>query len=431
VAGPRVGALAPGSPAAESGLRPGDRILSVAVPGEPARGVRFFSDLRDLVGPHPGRPLRFEVERDGQRIAPLVITPARESESNVLETNVRGVIGVTPAFWPAVVAPVAPGGAGPLEPFDLVVSAAGRKVRHSGDLESAVGAAHCAPIALEVLREEPVPLPGAVISTYAPRSFPAVPTCGADGKRTFVFADPGASTIIAAVEKGSPAERAGLRRGDAIAAVNGIPIRSFRDLGTHDFKFKAGEPARLELTDGRTLTLVPAERIETDELTREPRKVAVLGFFPDQRTLVEPEALFADRVPFRIGPVEAGHKAAANLSEMVRLTVLGIERIATGTISFKTVGGPIMLFSIAAKAAEEGLESFLFKMALISVNLGLMNLLPIPVLDGGHLATCIVEGVTRRRLSIRAREIAQLVGIVLLVLLMLVVFKNDIVRLMG
>ncbi|MFL5270577.1 MAG: site-2 protease family protein, partial [Anaeromyxobacteraceae bacterium] len=100
-------------------------------------------------------------------------------------------------------------------------------------------------------------------------------------------------------------------------------------------------------------------------------------------------------------------------------------------LSLKSVGGPFTIFVMASEAAEEGLSSFLFQMALISVNLGLMNLLPIPVLDGGHLAACLVEGVTRRPLSMRAREVANLVGIVLLVLLMIVVFKNDIARLMG
>jgi regulator of sigma E protease len=70
-------------------------------------------------------------------------------------------------------------------------------------------------------------------------------------------------------------------------------------------------------------------------------------------------------------------------------------------------------------------------MALISVNLGLMNLLPIPVLDGGHIAQAMLEGVTRRPLSLRAREIANIVGLILLFTLMLFVFKNDIVRLMG
>ena len=156
-----------------------------------------------------------------------------------------------------------------------------------------------------------------------------------------------------------------------------------------------------------------------------------LGFFLVQRSLALGPTLLAEQVKEQVGVGEAAASALNNLAEVVRLTALGIARIVDGTISFKTVGGPIMLFTIAARAVEEGWESFLFKMALISVNLGLMNLLPIPVLDGGHLATCLVEGATRRPLSLRAREIANLVGILLLVLLMIVVFKNDIVRLMG
>jgi regulator of sigma E protease len=239
------------------------------------------------------------------------------------------------------------------------------------------------------------------------------------------------STFVAAVGKGSPADKAGLRRGDAITAVNGRAVRSFRDINARASEFKPGVAVELTLADGRQVTLVPADQSEVDEMTRESRRRLVLGFFPDQRNVVEPTALVVEKVPFRIGPIEAGRAATANLAEVIRLTVLGIGKIVTGEISFKTVGGPIMLFSIAAQAAEEGIESFLFKMALISVNLGLMNLLPIPVLDGGHLAACLVEAVTRRPLSIRAREIANLVGIVLLVLLMIVVFKNDIVRLMG
>jgi regulator of sigma E protease len=179
------------------------------------------------------------------------------------------------------------------------------------------------------------------------------------------------------------------------------------------------------------VTLVPAEQVEVDEITREPHKKLLLGFFPDQRSAVDPAALMVEKVPFRIGPIEAARAASANLTEVVRLTVLGIGRIVTGDISFKTVGGPIMLFSIASEAAEEGWGTFLFQMALISVNLGLMNLLPIPVLDGGHIAQAALESVTRRPLSVRAREIANIVGLILLFTLMLFVFKNDIVRLMG
>jgi regulator of sigma E protease len=428
--GPRVGSVSPGSPAAQAGLEPGDRIVSVEAPGRTPAPVRYFADLRELVSPHPGEPLTFTVVRDGRTLPPLTIVPAPEQDENPIETTTRGVIGVTPAYAPAVVAPVAPGAAGPLEPFDLVVRAAGKPVSHWADLKGVLAAARCGPIDLEVMREEPVELPGAALSTYGTRELKGVPTCS-EGKLAIAVADPGVSTFIASVRPDSPAALAGLHRGDAITAWNGKTVQSFRDLEALASKAKPGEPVRLTLASGRSVELVPGVRAYVDEITRETRERPVVGFFPDQRMLVAATALVAEQVPLRTGPIEAARLAVGHLGEVIRLTVLGIARIVQGHISFKTVGGPIMLFSIAAQAAREGIESFLFKMALISVNLGLMNLLPIPVLDGGHIAACLVEGVTRRPLSVRAREIANLVGIILLVFLMLVVFKNDIARIMG
>ena len=453
VPGPRVGSLAPGAPAAQAGLQPGDRILSVTVPGEASRPVRWFSDLRDLVAPHPGEPLVFDVERDGQRLPPVTIRPARELESNPIETTARGVIGVTPAYTSAVVAPVRSGAAGPLEPFDRVLSVNGQKVAHAGDLRRALAAAGCAPVAMEVARDSVAAaatggaaVPGPAAATPAPgasagtataataretRSLSGVPTCDAEGKPTFTPADPGVSTYIASVDPGSPADQAGLRRGDAIAAMNGERVLSYRDLNARSAAFTRGQPVELTLADGRNATLMPEERVELDELTREPRTQLVLGFQPLRSSAADLDALLVETVPLSVGPAEAARVAVRNLNEVTRLTVLGIARIVTGDISFKTVGGPIMLFQIAAQAAKEGLESFLFKMALISVNLGLMNLLPVPVLDGGHMVASVLEGVTRRPLSLRAREVANMVGIVLLLTLMVFVFKNDIARLMG
>ncbi len=438
VPGPRVGSVAPGAPAAEAGLLPGDRILSVAAPGEAPRTVRWFSDLRDLVAPHPGEPLAFEVERDGERLPTLTIRPAREVESNPIETTSRGLIGVSPAYTPAVVAPVSPGSAGPLQPFDVVTSLGGRKVAQAADLRRALAAAGCAPVAMEVERADATsPRPAGSASgaparpTRAPVALAGVPTCDAAGAPTFALADPGVSTYVASVDPGSPADQAGIRRGEAILSVNGERVWSFRDLNARSAAFRPGQEVELTLTGGRTATLVPEERMERDALTREPMPQLVLGFHPDTTGLERFDALLVESVPLRVGPAEAAEVAVKNLHEVTRLTVLGIARIFTGDISFKTVGGPIMLFQIAAQAAEEGLPSFLFKMALISVNLGLMNLLPVPVLDGGHMVASVLEGVTRRPLSLRAREIANMVGVALLLTLMLFVFKNDIARLMG
>ncbi len=429
VPGPTLGTVMPGSAAERAGLRAGDKVVEVAVPGKPAAPIRYFSDLRQVVGPRPGERVDFTVQRGAERLV-VPVVPATEKESNPVETVTRGVIGVSPAWPAAVVAPVLPGVAGPLEPFDLVVRAAGQPVRNMGDLDRAMAASPCAPLDLEVLREAPERAPGVAVSAYAPVKLAAVPTC-ADGRPAFQVADPLVSTFIASVWPGRPADRAGLRRGDAIASVNGKPVRSVRELNQVSAEFLSGTPVALGLTDGRDARLVPAEQEYVDEMTREPRRRVVLGFFPDQRGLVESKALVAEEVPLAVGPVEALGNAFGHLGEVVRLTALGIARIVQGEISFKTVGGPIMLFQIAAQAAQEGWGSFLFKMALISVNLGLMNLLPIPVLDGGHIVATLVEAATRRPLSLRTREVANLVGIVMLVFLMIFVFKNDIVRLMG
>jgi regulator of sigma E protease len=316
-------------------------------------------------------------------------------------------------------------------------------VRHVGELERVVAAAGCAPLELEVIRNGAIPLPGATLERPQAVRLERVPTCDAGKGPTFLAADPALSTFIAAVEPGSPAARAGLRRGDAIASVNGKPVRSFRDINALSAEFlpqsPSGQPARdgmppevrLALADGRTVTLVPALERFTDEITREERQRYALGFFPDRRRGIETAALVVEQVPLERTAPEMLAFAWEQLSTVVRLTFKGILKLFTGQISFKTVGGPLMLFSIATEAAEEGLSSFLFQMALISVNLGLMNLLPIPVLDGGNIAQALLEAVTRRPLSARARMVAQGVGLALLVTLMLFVFKNDIVRLMG
>src|SRR5574342_431948 len=164
--GPTVGSVSPSSPAEAAGLRPGDRILAVRTPDGRERPVRWFSDLRKVVSPPPGEPLEFTVERGRERLS-LPVVPAAEREANVIETTVRGVVGITADYTPAVVAPVRRGAAGPVEPFDLVVRVGTSEVAHSGDLLRALTAAGCAPVDLEVIRERPVDLPGAPLSTYA------------------------------------------------------------------------------------------------------------------------------------------------------------------------------------------------------------------------------------------------------------------------
>ena len=103
-------------------------------------------------------------------------------------------------------------------------------------------------------------------------------------------------------------------------------------------------------------------------------------------------------------------------------------RILQGRVSIAAVSGPITLYDVAGDAGAKGTTYFIWAMAVTSVNLGLINLLPIPVLDGGHLLLFLIEWVRRRPVSLRTRELSSLVGMSVLVLLMLVAFKNDVTR---
>ena len=224
--GPTVGTITPGLPAAAAGLQPGDRIRSVAAPGRAPVPVRYFADLRDLVSPHGGEPLRFDVQR-GDRRLDLTITPAREQEQNPVEVTWRGIIGVSPSYAPAVVAPATPGSAGGLQPFDLVTSVDGTPVAHAGGLDRALRAAACRPVDL-VVKRTPAGASGDAAPALTAR-LEQVPTC-AGGAPAFRVADPSVSAYVGSVTPNGPAAKAGIRRGDQIVAVNGHPVRSYRDL---------------------------------------------------------------------------------------------------------------------------------------------------------------------------------------------------------
>jgi regulator of sigma E protease len=111
------------------------------------------------------------------------------------------------------------------------------------------------------------------------------------------------------------------------------------------------------------------------------------------------------------------------------LTVIGIVKLVKGSISAKNVGGPILIFQQAGERAKAGRSSFLFFLALISINLGVVNLLPIPILDGGHIFFSIAELIVRRKIPVKAMEIAQRVGVGILVCIMVLATFNDVMRL--
>ena len=114
--------------------------------------------------------------------------------------------------------------------------------------------------------------------------------------------------------------------------------------------------------------------------------------------------------------------------DVTRFIFVGIVRLLQGRASMKSISGPITLYEVAGEEGRKGADYFIWAMAVISINLGLFNLLPIPVLDGGHLVLSALEGLFRRPVPLRVRELAHIVGMAILIGLIIIAFKNDLER---
>jgi regulator of sigma E protease len=227
---------------------------------------------------------------------------------------------------------------------------------------------------------------------------------------------PVVSTQIGSVEKGSPAEAAGIQRGDRIIAIDGRRVDSWEAL-SGAIKESQGKPLKLQMQ--RESGEVP--------VTVVPRKKEARNIFGESRE----EWMIGIGSQVTIEKGNAGLsivKAFTQTYEYSKLTLVALYKMVTGEVSPRNLGGPILIAQMAGQQAQEGFASFLAFIAVLSINLGVLNLLPIPVLDGGHLLFFAVEAVIGRPVSLRHREVAQQVGIFLLVLLMVYAFYNDIAR---
>ena len=224
---------------------------------------------------------------------------------------------------------------------------------------------------------------------------------------------------IGGILPGSAAEEAGLRAGDRVTAVDGQPVRKWDEL-SRMISQSGGKSLRITSErEGRSVELtVTPRRMPAKNLFGEELEGYKIGISPSPHTLVE-----------RSNPLFALVLGVEQTWVVGKLTVISIVKMFQGVISPKTLGGPILIAQIAGAQVQEGFIPFILFMALLSVNLAILNLLPIPVLDGGHLLFFVIELVSGREVNLRWREMAQQVGFVVLILLMIFVFAMDIERL--
>jgi regulator of sigma E protease len=240
----------------------------------------------------------------------------------------------------------------------------------------------------------------------------------------FMIGVPTLLPVIGKVRQDMPAFAAGIRQGDQVTAVNGKPIKSWDELSD---AVKASGGAPLQLTTSRyaervsaRLTVVP-KQLPEETLYGNKIPTWVIGVSPR-----------GDKVTLSYGPIAAIRAGALQTARLFTTLCVGIAKIFEGATPVReALGGPIMIAQMAGKEAHQGFADVSLFTIMLSLELGIINLLPVPLLDGGHLLFFAIEGIRGKPMQLRHREIAMQVGLFLLVVLMAFVILNDISRIVG
>ena len=287
--------------------------------------------------------------------------------------------------------------------------------------------------AIKTLAEHP---PTVLVEEYCKRAFPTQSL----GKRvlivlagpisniifaplllTFVFmyGVPQLLPVVGKTTKDLPAAKAGLQVGDKIVSVNGQPMETWADF-SKTVKAGDGSPVKLEIdrNSAHSTIVITPTRLDQKTIYGTNATTWVIG--------VQPRG---DEIAKRYGPIDAVKEACETSVEMTVQMVVGIASIFTGTTPVReALGGPIMIAQMAGQEAHRGIANLAMFTVMLSLELGIINLLPVPLLDGGHLLFFVFEGIKGKPLELRYREAMLQVGLFLLVALMAFVIFNDISR---
>jgi len=228
---------------------------------------------------------------------------------------------------------------------------------------------------------------------------------------------------IGGISQGLPAEKVGLRKGDIVISIDGVAVTTWNDLSSIIRKSEGKEITIQIKRDEKILDFKIKPEISKEKAKPGEKAPYVIG-------IAAPLEEFTFRYQ-RVGVGEALSKGVLQTWFYTKLTVVVVAKMVTGEISRKMIGGPIEIARQAGKQGSKGLPYLLSLMVLLGINLGLLNLFPIPILDGGHLLFLALEAIFRKPISMRKMEIAQQVGLMLIVLLMVFAFYNDILRLVS
>ncbi|MDH3230385.1 MAG: RIP metalloprotease RseP [Alphaproteobacteria bacterium] len=361
------------------------------------------------------KSVSFEHKRLSQRAAVVFAGPAANYVFAIL---VLAFLYMTfgQSYTPAVIAAVAPDSAAAragIEPGDRVVSIDGSPLERYEDLAGRVALHPGDPMSIEIERSgrtmqltvTPDPVEMKMIDD-------TIQTIGSLGVGLV-------TPVVAEVIADSAAEEAGFRVGDRILQIGDTPIGRFEDLRTIVLASPGSALQFVILRDGVELILpVTPKPVVVETESGETQTVGQLGVAAE----APPTAIV------RHGPTMALWQATKRSAEITEGTLTGLAQIAIGARDSKEMGGPIMIAQVSRKIAKRGVVEFIGMMVLFSITLGLINLFPIPVLDGGHLAFYALEAIRGRPLGERAQEYGFKIGLALVVSLMIFVMVNDLLH---
>lgn len=389
-----IGYVVEGGPADEAGLRPGDRILTVD-----GVGVERFGGMHDSVTwqviRSEGDVIPFGIERDGRRLTVDVPAETADNEGWWQRKSLRQVM-IYPQTTP-VVARVEPGSsaeAAGLRPSDRILSADGRRLYHFQQLAGLRMEAGSEPVELVIQRD------GEERSVLLPPPLP----------------------VVGAVMPGSPAQRAGLRDGDRLVSVDGRAVESHR-----------GVSGIVKANLGREIPASVLRDGERVELTLKP----MVAEFPDGRREPLVGITWAQGIVWDEwglgGVTHPDPVKQINNSLQTIVKTLGAVISPTSEVTLQHLSGPVGIMRIYYMMFEsdEGWRLALWFSVVLNVNLAVLNLLPLPVLDGGHITIALLEWIRRRPVNIRVLEVVQTGCAMLLIGFMLYVTFYDVGDLAG
>ncbi len=425
---PVIGTVLDGSAAALAGLQPGDRV--VEIDGE---DVRSWKEMQNKIAESPDVELRLEIENKGKRIERFV-TPRRTFVENPLGVpEPRGLLGVYAHFYApqiGIVDPASPAYEGGLRTGDVITSIDGEPVRTIEELQELIARPPDSLVRLTYLRPYATPFQFGTLLWFESNHAQLLPRPEARQKPGGVKMPDSptgllpANTFIRAVEHDSPAAKAGLLPGDLVLEVNGQPVTRWESVANLLDKAKE-EPVEMLV----------------QSLGEEPRELRLVQEVRTRKDIYKTEFsyLFMGAEPYGISrapalePIRGRFTYAAQAAwgetvYMLDMMWTALRQMVTLQRGVEELSSVVGIFAFAGTAAEQGPTEFLMLMALISLNLGFVNLLPIPILDGGHLLFFTIEAIRRKPLGQRAREIASAIGVVIVLLLLLIALRNDVIR---